>query len=685
MNTLNIQFEDSGEIMKFRIFNRCPKTNKIIGINFRGINFLLFPILGLLALIWVAIRVIPRPTRLSYPCMKVAMPLASGFLTWIGGLIISALVFIKARKHWMESRYLLASVLIVTSFGVLFVSTSQDNTAADITFKTSVHESNNPMGEAKGIFPGRVVWVHDPDATNENCDPNTPGDGWFLPQNNDQEVIDSMVVNGIKLLTGTENAASAWDSIFTYHNRTRGKGSVGYNEDEKIFLKTNVVSAWWGNYSQSDLSKTENNYYGVSETSPQIILAVLKQLINVVGVPQENIYVGDPLRHIYKHVYEYLHPEFPDVHYLDHSGFTNLGREVATPSTTAKIDYSDRGTILKTNVWSGSDKGDEVVNEDFLYSIFEEAEYIMNLAALKGHKRAGMTAFAKNHFGSHTREDAAHLHNGLIRPTEAVDMPGVTRYGYGLYRVQVDIMGHELLGKKNLFYLMDALWPADQEISYPKKYYMAPFNYDFMSSLFFSFDPVAIESVGFDFLRTEFTEDRPDDDGAGTYVQMEGTDDYLHQAADSSNWPEDIKYDPENDGSVIASLGVHEHWNNPEDKQYSRNLGTGEGIELVKYEKVTSVEELADLPVPNSFALHQNYPNPFNPSTNISFEINEAGFVKLDVFNSLGQRVKTLVDANLSAGNHQVEFNAANLNSGVYYYTLQFKNNSVTRKCILVK
>jgi hypothetical protein len=60
-----------------------------------------------------------------------------------------------------------------------------------------------------------------------------------------------------------------------------------------------------------------------------------------------------------------------------------------------------------------------------------------------------------------------------------------------------------------------------------------------------------------------------------------GVDDYMHQAADTANWPQGIKYDPDNSGKPIPVLGIHEHWNNPVDKQYSRNLGTGNGIELV--------------------------------------------------------------------------------------------------------
>ena len=65
-----------------------------------------------------------------------------------------------------------------------------------------------------------------------------------------------------------------------------------------------------------------------------------------------------------------------------------------------------------------------------------------------------------------------------------------------------------------------------------------------------------------------------------------GTDDYLHEAAEANNPPSTTFYDPEKDGTRVQSLGVHEHWNNPTDKQYSRNLGTGDGIELLKVSSI---------------------------------------------------------------------------------------------------
>ncbi len=62
------------------------------------------------------------------------------------------------------------------------------------------------------------------------------------------------------------------------------------------------------------------------------VLSVLRQLVNVVGVNQSNIYIGDPMKHIYKHLYDVWHGEFPNVHYLDNSGYTNLGRKSSFPA-----------------------------------------------------------------------------------------------------------------------------------------------------------------------------------------------------------------------------------------------------------------------------------------------------------------------------------------------------------------
>ncbi len=89
--------------------------------------------------------------------------------------------------------------------------------------------------------------------------------------------------------------------------------------------------------------------------------------------------------------------------------------------------------------------------------------------------------------------------------------------------------------------------------------------------------------------------------------------------------------------------------------------------------------------MPQEFYLAQNYPNPFNPSTTFEFALPTAQHVTLTVYNVLGQNVSTLVDENLSAGVHQITWDAANVSSGVYFYRLSANNNTETRKMMLLK
>jgi len=598
--------------------------------------------------------------------MRVAMSLASGLLLPVSAFLLSLFSLRKARQLLQNSRCRLASFLILAALVVPnFIGT--DVQTAGRMYDPPFLVANQPIGDAKGIFPGRVVWVHDSAATNKNCSPSAYGHGWFLPENSNQAAIDIMLSEGLRSLTGVTSDSAAWDAIFRYHNKARGKGEIGYQQGERIFIKTNATSSWSGNYNPLDLSKVQNSSYGISETSPQLVLSVLRQLVHTAGVPETNISVGDPLRHIYKHCYDLWHPEFPAVHYLDHDNSTL--REKVVASQTAVIRYSDKGTILRTNTGA-------VVTKDYLYTVFETSEYMINIPMLKSHKHAGITAFAKNHFGSQTRDAASHLHGGLVSP----DGVNPTRGGYGLYRVQVDLMGHSLLGAKNLLYLMDALWATDYELDPPVKWNMPPFNGNWMSSIFISLDPVAIESVGYDFLRAEFTPSR----GLHTYAQMSGTDDYLHQAADSTSWPSGIVYDPDSTATPIASLGTHEHWDNAVDKRYSRDLGAGNGIELIRLPQTANAVDGSPV-IAGTYQLDQNYPNPFNPISEIGLRIAEGSHVTLRVFDLLGHEVVTLMNERKAAGTYRVQFNGTGLASGVYFYRLTADNFVQTRKMILAK
>ncbi len=88
---------------------------------------------------------------------------------------------------------------------------------------------------------------------------------------------------------------------------------------------------------------------------------------------------------------------------------------------------------------------------------------------------------------------------------------------------------------------------------------------------------------------------------------------------------------------------------------------------------------------PESFELGQNYPNPFNPTTTVDFTIPETGKVKIEIFNSLGQKVDTLVEDILSAGKYNIKWNARDVPSGVYFYRLLWRDKLFSRQMVVLK
>jgi hypothetical protein len=88
---------------------------------------------------------------------------------------------------------------------------------------------------------------------------------------------------------------------------------------------------------------------------------------------------------------------------------------------------------------------------------------------------------------------------------------------------------------------------------------------------------------------------------------------------------------------------------------------------------------------PLTYSLQQNYPNPFNPSTTINFSTKEFGSVSIKVFDLLGREVAELINEDMPAGHHKVDFNSDKLASGIYYYTLTAGGFQLSKKMILLK
>jgi hypothetical protein len=621
-------------------------------------------IAGLLATLWFLIRVIPKPSRAGYPCMRAAAPLMSGFVLYILSFTSAFAAFRKSRALFQKRSYSAAVLLVavgLVSAGMFFVfHTQKPGFAQPAIMNEPPDGANNPMGEGLGIFPGRVVWAWNPEATNVSCD-NTPGNSFWDYKNNDTLIIRGMVEESIAELTGTISLKAAWDSIFTFHNRKKNVGNRSYESDETIFIKINQGTASWLLTAQEKangfaLPSSGNitpswraNHFATTETGPFVVLNILRQLVNIAGVPQSNIYIGDPMAHIYHHNFSVWHNEFPNVNYADKTT-ENHNRTYILPSIAPAMKYSDEGDVLNET-------------EESYFEEMEEADYLINVACLKSHIRAGITLCTKNHFGSISRSGAGHLHPSLVSTSDnGLDQSNT---GYNKYRVMVDIMGHKNLGANTMLFVVEGLFGgSESEVRPPRKWNMEPFNGHWSSSVFMSLDQVALESVCYDFLRTEFNgENQPE-----AYPNWLGVDDHLHQAAEPENWPEGFEYNPDGEG-VLKSLGVHEHWNNPQDKQYSKNLGTGSGIELKQVSgKLVSSPNLAKS---NSTSMHL-YPNPFKNELTVSLNLDESSEITLEIYSSNGKLIKQLKNETFPTGKQEIRINASehHMQPGMYIISL---------------
>ena len=110
----------------------------------------------------------------------------------------------------------------------------------------------------------------------------------------------------------------------------------------------------------------------------------------------------------------------------------------------------------------------------------------------------------------------------------------------------------------------------------------------------------------------------------------------------------------------------------------------GDDIVLIKYSVMTGVSEI-NTSLPEKFELYQNYPNPFNSQTEIKFDLIKSGQYKIEVFNVLGKSVDIIFNGFKNAGSYNLNYNASNLSSGLYFYSLNSSDINIIKKFILVK
>ncbi len=484
------------------IFTRCSTTGRINGIVKEKRSPILFTIVGIAATVWFLIRVIPKPSRAGYPCMQATAPVMSSFVMWIISLFAIRSLYQKARNAVLSRNTLSTGLTVITFLIISATLLSQNYSTLYAAYIAPPPESNAPIGTGIGIFPGRVAWVHNPSAALWN------GSGtWYAADLNPQDEYNKSFILGLENLTDEQGDHDAWDAIFKWYNKDHGREGTGYQPGDKIAVKINTNNAEYTGLQDAD---------GQIDANPQTTLTVIRSLV-LAGVPEQDIWVGDPSRAVTDNIFTPLHSAYPDVNIVDFYG--NDGRV-----TTGIID----DIAINSDVTNGISK------------CFYDARYIVNIPLLKGHVGQGVTFGAKNFYGN----------TGIKSPWTENDNkhPGTSS--------MTEWMVNPHFGGKTVLWLMDAMYPARDLNGAPADGWNGyPFNGKAAGSFIMSLDGVAEESVSLDFF-IQYHKDKLDENGGISHAE-----EYIIAAAEKG-------------------AGVQEHWNNTFDRQYSGNLG-GSGIELI--------------------------------------------------------------------------------------------------------
>ena len=375
---------------------------------------------------------------------------------------------------------------------------------------------NEPLGEGRGIHPGRVAWVHAPGIAKWDGKTGL----WVEDRWNDQQKADQMIPDAVMQLTGESTVKKAWQALFKHFNRTHGRGNRSYRKGETIAVKLNMNNA----ITHHDTIELNS--------SPFITLALVRSLVCDGGVRQQDIVLCEPSRAITDSIYNKVHHEFPLVRMIDNIG--GDGREKCEYYPERIVYSVDNGKMARG-----------------LAKCIVDADYLINSALLKTHSGPGVTLTTKNWYG------ATDI-NLLWRQNAHNNVSQDKRNGKPQYKTFVDWMAHKDMGQKALLFLIDGTYGSRDVNGAPNpKWMKEPFNGDWACSIIVSQDEVACDAVAMDIIINEWPE----------FGSLNYCDEYLREAASLPNAPSGTIYKQEGK-PVDKPLGLFEHWN--KNHQYTK-------------------------------------------------------------------------------------------------------------------
>ena len=470
-------------------------------------------LVALASAIWLLLRSVTKPSRLAYPCQRIALYNVIGSF----GLIFVLLrkkIFSLVRSFFASGQKiksaLIIGAVIISSLGIIYFADQYSKEQAWTNYwkraqASPIGKSLANLGKASPLLfqtipsalalssPHRVVSMHSSQAT------SWVGSGNPLSYMNQNE-INTMVQKGVMELTGELTSQGAWQKI------------IPYQPGESVAIKLNFNNLW---SCSGFTSNPSMNAY------PALVNAVIDGLKSI-GVPSEKIWITDPSRP----VNDAFRAGITDQQVLYYTKCSN--QAIGGRPNVLHTGYVSDGSVYSTQ----ADRGDGVLEWINPAEVFVNTSHIINIPQLKGHGGASITLGIKNHFGSVDFTEFA----GGSSPLHTYIYSGTAYPGKNLL---VDISDNPVFRDKTRLIIGDGL------MGHPTSNYSDPvlwkaFKDNPPEILFFGADPVAVDSVMFDYLQLESA--------------LRG-------------------YSPRNDTilSIAATkgLGVFEHWNNDTEKKYS--------------------------------------------------------------------------------------------------------------------
>jgi hypothetical protein len=392
-----------------------------------------------------------------------------------------------------------------------------------------------------------------------------------MDSSTNQGKVDAMLSACLRKLTGAATDAEAWQALFGYYNeKARGLRNRNYQPGEVVAVKVNL--------NNSSVAGPGN----IVNVSPQLALAMVRQLVRQSNVRPGDILVYEARRNIYPAMLSKIWSEFPDVRFVQ--------AKPPDPAQPRNPKYGDfRGLEAADWVEGVEYSANQYKDARLIPRQVRDSTYLVNVAILKAHSypyaaaeggdegQTGITMTGKNHFGS--IKGTPELHEAIN-----TDRQGTPH----AYSPIVDLAASPNLGAKTILYVLDGLYCARRHQSFPLHFPNPPFNNrvapyenpDWPASILTSQDGVALDSVGLDILYSQ-TKNNEDENHHPRILIRENADDYLQEEALADHPPSGTAY--RQNGKLVTSLGVFEHWDSDATRQYSRNKDPrdGKGIELL--------------------------------------------------------------------------------------------------------